>query len=174
MRFHIYYWDSAPKLPYSPPISLEELNKALKSLKVGKSRDPESLVNDIFKDGIIGTDLKQSLLMMFNRMKEEIFIPESLRTAHITMIHKKDNKLDLRNWRGIFVTSVIKTIFMKILHGQSYEKVASSMTNSQIGAKKNKSVRDHLYVLNSIISDVLSSVKKTPIDLTVMDYKKNV
>ena len=109
---------------------------------------------------------------MFHRMKEEIVIPESLRTAHITMIHKKDNKLDLRNWRGIFVTSVIRTIFMKILHGQSYEKVASSMTNSQIGAKKNKSVRDHLYVLNSIIGDVLSSVKKTPIVLTVMDYKQ--
>ena len=59
---------------------------------------------------------------------------------------------------------MIRTIFMKILHGRSYDKVASSMTNSQIGAKKNKSVRDHVFVLNSIISDMLSSVKKTPID----------
>ena len=46
------------------------------------------------------------------------------------------------------------------------------MTDSQIGAQKKKSVRNHLFVLNAIISDVLSSVNKAPIDLTVMDYRQ--
>ena len=110
--------------------------------------------------------------MMFNRMKQELFIPECLRTANITMIHKKGNKLDLRNWRGIFVANVLRTINMKILHDRSYEKVALSITNSRIGAQKKKSVRNNLFVLNSVISDVLSSVKKSPVDLTVMDYKQ--
>ena len=62
---------------------------------------------------------------------------------------------------------------MKILHDRSYEKVALSIAVSQIGAqKKKKSVRNHLFVFNSVISDVLSSVKKSPVDLTVMDYKQ--
>ena len=110
--------------------------------------------------------------MMFNTMKDNISIPECLRTANITMIHKKKCKLDLTNWRGIFVTNVLRTILMKILHERVYETVASSMTDSQIGAQKEKSVRNHLFVLNSVISDVLSSVKKNPIDLNVTDYRQ--
>ena len=46
------------------------------------------------------------------------------------------------------------------------------MTDSQIGARKNKIVRNHLFVLNSIISDVLSSKKKHSIDLNIMDFKQ--
>ena len=61
---------------------------------------------------------------------------------------------------------------MKIIHNRTYENVASLITDSQIGAQKNKSVRNHTFVLNAIISDVLSSVKKPPIDLCVMDYRQ--
>ena len=61
---------------------------------------------------------------------------------------------------------------MKLIHGRTYEIVAQSMSDSQIGAQKKKSVRNHLFVLNAIISDVLSSVNKAPIDLTVMDYRQ--
>ena len=156
----------------SPPIDMVEVNKVLKSLKVGKSRDPENYICDIFKEGVIGTDLKLSLLMMFNKMKDEGQIPEALRTANITSLHKKNNKLDLNNWRGIFVTSVLRTILMKIIHERAYEIVASTMTDSQIGARKGKSVRNHIFVLNSIISDVMSSVKKVPIDLNIMDFSQ--
>ena len=40
----------------SPPFELEELEKALKSLKTGKSRDSENWICDIFREGVIGTD----------------------------------------------------------------------------------------------------------------------
>ena len=46
------------------------------------------------------------------------------------------------------------------------------MTDAQIGARRNKSVRNHLFVLNCIISDVMSSNKKQPIDLSIMDFKQ--
>ena len=37
------------------------------------------------------------------------------------------------------------------------------MTDSQIGARRNKRVRNHLFVVNSIISDVMSSRKSSNI-----------
>ena len=110
--------------------------------------------------------------MMFNHMKEELVIPECLKRAHVTILHKKKCKLDLNNWRGIFVCSVLRNILMKLIYGRTYDKVDDSMTDSQIGARKRKSVRNHLFILNSIISDVMSSVKKEPIDLSVMDFKQ--
>ena len=74
------------------PIQMEELETAIKSLKTVKSRDPEGMICDIFREGVIRSDLKLSLLMMFNRMKDEVTIPEMLRTATITMLYKRTIK----------------------------------------------------------------------------------
>ena len=101
-------------------------------------------MTELFKEDAIGEDLKLSILYMMNKMKDEMVVPESIRTVHITMLHKKKCKLDLKNRRGIFVTSVLRTILMKILHERSYEKVAHNMTDSQIGARRKKSVRNHV------------------------------
>ena len=105
------------------------------------------MVCDILKEGVIGDDLKESIIMMFNKMKQQSTIPECMKTATITMLQKKKCKLDINNWRGIFVTSVLRTILMKLLHVRTYQKVAHNMSDSQIGAQKRKSVRNHLFVL---------------------------
>ena len=115
---------------------MKELEDTLKSLKLGKSRDPDNLVRDIFKDGVIGSNLKMSILMMLNKMKEQTSIPEVMKTANITMLHKKNNKLDLNNWRGIFVTSVLRTILMKLVHDRTYGIGSQSMSDLKIGAQK--------------------------------------
>ena len=151
---------------------MNELEKVLKNLKNEKSKDFNGYINELFKEGVVGSDLKLSLLMMFNEMKNQVTIPECLRTAHVTILHKKKCRLDLNNWRGIFVCSVLRTILMKLIYERTYPKVELSMTDSQIGARKHKSVRNHLFVLNTILSDVMSSVKKEPIDLSIMDFKQ--
>ena len=50
----------------SEPWTMSDLERALGDLKNNKSRDPEGLINEIFKKGVIGDDLKLSLLSMFN------------------------------------------------------------------------------------------------------------
>jgi hypothetical protein len=112
------------------------------------------------------------LLMMMKKIKTEIMIPDCLKTASITILHKKKDKLDLNNWRGIFVTSVVRTILMKMIYGRTYETVDQNMSDAQIGARKRKSVRNHLFVLNSIVSDVMSNKKKEAIDLNILDFKQ--
>ena len=46
------------------------------------------------------------------------------------------------------------------------------MTDAQIGARRNKSVRNHNFILNSIISDVMASKNKDPVDISIMDFKQ--
>ena len=160
------------KTNVSPPFSIEELDKVLKDLKTGKCKDTDNYIFELFKDGVIGKDLRISLLMMFNRMKSEMKIPESLRKASITILHKKNDKLDLNNWRGIFVTSVLRAILMKLIYGRTYKIVDSNMSDAQIGARKKTSVRNHLFVLNSILSDVTATTKKEAVDINVLDFKQ--
>ena len=85
----------------------------LKSLKSGKSKDPNCYICELFGEGVIGTDLKNSLLLMMNRMKNMISIPHCLKSANLTVLHKKKSNLDLNNYRGIFVSSVLRTVLMK-------------------------------------------------------------
>ena len=46
------------------------------------------------------------------------------------------------------------------------------MSDSNVGARKKKSIRNHIFVINGIICDVLSSKKKNPIDIQIMDYRQ--
>ena len=61
---------------------------ALEALKAGKARDPNGWVYELFKDGVIGENLKLSLLHMLNKIKESTKIPEFVRLANISTIYK--------------------------------------------------------------------------------------
>ena len=45
------------------------------------------------------------------------------------------------------------------------------MTEFQIGGRKGRNVRDHLFVVGGIIHDILSSVKMKPINIIVADFQ---
>ena len=53
----------------SAPWNEEELEKVLKSLKNNKTRDPVGMINEIFKPGCAGKDLRLVLLYLFNGIK---------------------------------------------------------------------------------------------------------
>ena len=60
-------------------------------------------MNDLFKNEVAGKYLKISMLKLFNRMKEENYIPDFIRKADVVAIYKgKGEKNDLENDRGIF------------------------------------------------------------------------
>ena len=67
-----YSFDMKMKLALSnesEPWSLNDLDKVLKSLKSGKSRDPNGWVNEIFHPDVAGMDLRKSMLILFNKIK---------------------------------------------------------------------------------------------------------
>ena len=124
--------------------SSTELNTVLKSLKFNKSRDPHGLVNEIFHPNIIGADLEKSLLMMFNRIKMEFYIPEMMQFANIISIYKgKGTKNDLQNDRGIFIMNILRSIMMKMVYNDEYNIIDSNMSDSNIGDRKDKNIRNH-------------------------------
>ena len=91
------------KSKMTKPWSKEQLKKALKSLKNNKTRDPNDMINELFKEECIGNDLEDALLELFNGIKENFFIPEFLTKQNISSIYKnKGSRLYIDNKRGIF------------------------------------------------------------------------
>ena len=85
----------------SKPWLENDLEIALRDLKNNKSRDFEGYANEIFKNGIIGSDLKKYLLIMFNGLKKVKLIPEFMNYANVTTVPKSGSRLEPKNERGI-------------------------------------------------------------------------
>ena len=150
---------------------MQELEVVLASLKENKARDPAGLVNELLSCAVAGQNLKLSLLNMFNKVKSKNVCPEFLRMADCATIYKgKGKKNELKNDRGVFIVSIFRSILLKLIHKRKYDIVDFNMSDSNIGARKRKNVRNHVWILNGIMHDVLSSKKNTPIDVQILNY----
>ena len=152
--------------------TLLDLERALADLKNNRSRDPEGLINEIFKKDVIGRDLKCSLLMMFNNLKQKQLIPIFMNYANITTVPKRGSSLLLENQRGIFRCAVLRSILMRLIYNEKYPEIDSNMSECQMGGRKHKGCRHNILIINGIIHDVLSSKKKDPVTLQIYDYKQ--
>ena len=115
----------------SAPRKMSDLERALKDLKNNKSRDHAGYINDIFKIGVIGSDLKKSLLLMFNDLKKNKMIAIFMRYANITTVPKKGSLTELENERGIFRVDIIRYILMRIIYNEKYPVIDMNMSDSQ-------------------------------------------
>ena len=61
---------------------------------------------------------------------------------------------------------------MKMIYKDKYPIIDKAMSDSNIGARKQKNIINHIFVLNSIIHDVLRKKSNKPIDLMILDYKQ--
>ena len=156
----------------SKPWTINQLKQVLKHLKSGKSRDPHGLINELFKPEVSGTDFQASFLIMANKIKDEVFIPEFMQYANVVSIYKgKGEKTDLANDRGIFLVNIFRSIIMKLVYQDKYDIVDKNMSDSNVGARKNKNVRNHIFVINGVINDVINR-KEESVDIQILDYKQ--
>ena len=65
----------------SEPWKMKDLEDVLKYLKKKKSRDPNDLANEVFHYDTAGDDMKQALLNIMNKIKDELVIPKSMENA---------------------------------------------------------------------------------------------
>ena len=148
----------------------KELEKALNDLKRNKSRDSEGFLNEIFKNDVIGSDLRASLLILCNNLKREKMIPKFLNNANITTVPKKGPTIELKNQRGIFRVSVIRSILMRLIYNSKYEEIDKNISDCQMGARKGKGCKSNIWTINGIIHETLKNRNKKPIVLQIYDY----
>ena len=76
---------------------MSDLKEVLKNLGNDKCRDPEGMVNEIFKETVAGSDLLEAVLKLMNMMKKKQEYPKILEKCNITSIHKKKSKKEFEN-----------------------------------------------------------------------------
>ena len=149
--------------------TIKDLEKVTKSLKNNQTRDPNGMINELFKSGVAGTGFKQGLVKLMNSIKSSFLIPEFMQYSDISSIFKnKGSRQDLKNDRGIFNLAVLRKIFDKLMYLDKYPDLELSMSDSNIGARKKKNVRNHLFIVYGVINSVLRGGKGC-IDIQIYD-----
>ena len=154
----------------SEPWTMKNLDTALSDLKNNKSRDFEGYINEIFKKEVIGSNLKESLLIMFNSLKHEKIIPQFFNYANITTVPKSGPRSELKNERGIFCVPVIRAILMRLIYNSKYDIIDKNMSDSQMGARKGKGCKSNIWMVNGIIHETLRGKNKKPVLFQIYDY----
>ena len=136
---------------------VEQVAKVCKTLKNSKARDEAGLVYELFKPPFAGSDLYDSLTKLFNLAKQELAIPEFFEYMSITSLYKNRGlKSYIGNERGIFNLSKVRSIFDKLIYSDVYETIDQNMSISNVGGRKHRNIRDHLFVVNAAINSVIN------------------
>ena len=99
------------KMQKYEPWKLENMRVVLKALKKNKSKDPHGLINELFRPENIGSDMEISILLLLNKIKENLTMPDFMQFANIVSIYKgKKSKNLLENDRGIFIVNIFRSI----------------------------------------------------------------
>ena len=160
------------KMIKSLPWNEYELKKALKSLKKNKTSDPKGFINEIFMEGCAGEDLLTALKFLVNGIKEKFLFPEYLLWENIVTIFKnKGSRLEMNNDRGIFILTTLKKILDNLIYLDKFEELDRNMSDSNIGARKGRNVKDHLFLIYGIINSVVNG-NESCVDIQIYDLEK--
>ena len=99
-------------------------------------------------------------------------IPKFMNFANITTVPKKGSRLELRNERGIFRVSVVRSILMHLIYETKYPKIDSNMSDCQTGGSKKKGCKNNIFILNGLIHEVMKSKKMKAIMFQFYDYSQ--
>ena len=144
------------KTKVTDPWEMEDLQYVIKNLKKNKSRDADGFANELFMLKVAGDDLLLAVLKLLNKIKEKQEFPEALSKCNITSLHKKKSKKDLDNYRGVFRVSVLRSILDRLMSNTAYNNIDKNLSDGNVGARKERSCRDNIFVLGAVINSVIN------------------
>ena len=108
----------------------------MEPLKLGKATYLDDVSNDAIKAGF--PVIQQALVHLFNNVLNSQVFPEPWNEGLIIPIHKKGDKLNTDNYRGIIISSCIGKLFLKVMTSriESHMDQLHCWCDNQCGFKK--------------------------------------
>lgn len=130
-------------------INIEVIKKAVKQLKHNKSPGPSNIPAELL---IYGTEtLYSNITYLFNQYINGAEIPQELKMAYITTIHKKGAKDQCTNYRGLSVTSTFSRLYGRIIRDKLEQEYTHMEEEEQAGFRSGRSTIDNIFCLSQLI-----------------------
>jgi hypothetical protein len=133
-----------------PTILETEVEEAIiAQLKNNKTLGEDGIINECLKWG--GKNLKKEITMMFNKILTTENIPAQWKTSTIILLHKKEKRYDLNNYRPISLISNLYNVFLKVIANRITTTMDENQTPEKAGIRAGYSTIDHLQAVRQII-----------------------
>ena len=157
------------KIPTKPFVE-HDLDLALKCIRSNKARDHEGMSPVLFKNGIMGSSLKEAIVDLSNRVKEDKVIPNNMSVVRVTCVPKAGSLRILKNLRGIFNVLLLRALLLRMIYNRNYPSIEDNFSNLSFGARKSKSSLNNVFVINAVVNEVKKDSSRKPINVTSVDY----
>ena len=80
--------------------------------------------------------------------------------CNISSIWKcKGPRNNFESYRGIFRVTIFRSILDKLIYNDEYYKLDKNLTDANVGARKNRSIRNDIFVLSAIMNSIKGKEK---------------
>ena len=76
-----------------------------------------------------------------------------------------------KSFLKFFRVPILRTILDRLIYNDEYETIDEELTDSNVGARKNRNIRDNIFVLNAVTNTVVNGTE-ADIDVQVFDVEK--
>lgn len=151
------------------PITMDELNLAIRKAKTGKASGPDMIPVEFYKHG--GETVHNAILAVFNFVFGKGEYPQIWSEGLINPVYKAGKTTDPDNYRKITLLSTMGKLFDGILNNRlCFVKDVLNLNDPyQNGFKQGVQSTDNLFILNSIIEKY--EAKKAPLYICFVDFK---
>ena len=140
-------------LPLGVQPTMQELTDAIRSLTNGKTIEPDGVSVKLFKITLNGDPaLRRRLLDIVVRIWREGEVPQQWKYAIIMELHKKNDKTECGNYRGISQVAHAGKILLTIIARRlsEYCKRVGILLEEQSGFRPNRSTTDMMFVIRRL------------------------
>ena len=153
--------DIPKRLPQQPVASVlgiepsdeEEIATAMKAMANEKAVGPDGLPAKLLK---LGLQQDRTILLEFHRLTTLIWregkVPQQWKDAVITVLHKKGDKTECGNYRGISLVSHAGKVLLKVAARRlsAYCEAKRLLPEEQCGFRPNRSTTDMMFVVRRL------------------------
>ena len=146
-----------PQHPVASALGIEptedEITTAMKAMANAKAVEPDSLPAELLK---LGLEQDRSILLELHRLTTLIWrerkVSEQWKDAVITVLHKRGDKTECRNYRGIPLVSYAGKVLLKSVARRlsAYCEVKEMLPEEQYGFQSDRSTTGMMLVVHRL------------------------
>ena len=168
----INYREDGEELEFNSPITVEEVELALKELKSQKAAGPDMIIGELLK---FATDeIKPFFVTFFNYIFDRGIYPENWTESIILPLYKKGDINDPSNYRGISLSDISSKVYGKIINKriQQWVDTYNITGEQQAGFKKGYSTIDNIFTLMAAVQKQFCNNRNRKLYVAFIDFKK--
>ena len=153
-------------------ISTAEVKAAINSIKTGKAPGLDGIPGECYKAA--GDKIVPFLVELFNTLFEYQYFPQQWCQSIIVPIHKKGNKSDPDNYRGISLLPILSKVFSSIIarRFRIWLELEEKICPEQAGFRPDHSTIDHVFTLYAIAMKHVYGYGRGKLYVAFVDFRK--